>query len=79
MNIVYERDKFRETFWTPYEWLAERNGQRFTVLGHNVCLEDELELDTEVRPDLYDIRFEDGFETSAWGEEVCIPVKISQK
>lgn len=72
MNINYTPGSFRKVFWSPYEQYKDRVGQTFEVLGHNVIAEDELEQDTGVRPDLYCIRFSDGFEISAWGEEICV-------
>lgn len=57
---------FRQTFTTPYNQYADREGQAFQVVG-------------TVNPDTYDfdecgimyrIRFEDGVEIEAWPEEV---------
>jgi len=70
MNIEYTVDNFRSTFWTPFEQYNERIGQTFKVLGRHT--EAEAELEAAGTPDtMYRIRFADGVEISAWGEEVC--------
>jgi hypothetical protein len=64
----YVPDHFRDRFVSPFEQYAERVGQPFVVLGRDFDAEanlDEHEL-------LYRIRFPDGTEITAWGEEVCV-------
>jgi hypothetical protein len=64
----YTVDVFRERFVSPFQRYASRIGQRFTVLGHDTEAENDLE---QFEP-MYRIRFEDGTEITAWGEEVCV-------
>jgi hypothetical protein len=63
----------RKTFTTPFDQHRDREGQSFAVLRkitkRNIRAEERAEYDTEVLP-MYRIRFADGFETSAWPEEV---------
>jgi len=71
----YTPGNFRQTFRTPFEQYAHRIGHKFTVVkeytheelfGPGGLLEGWEEGDT-----MYRIRFEDGSEIVAWGEEVC--------
>lgn len=62
----YRRGHFRRTFnGRIYDQYRERHGQPFTVVrGHARCVEGGH---------VYRIRFKDGVEIDAWGEEVCKP------
>lgn len=62
----YETEGFLETFISPYEQYKDRIGQRFEVI-RQVPIEGN---DLECLP-RWVIRFEDGFETEAWPEEIC--------
>lgn len=57
----------RDTFTTPFEQYADREGQPFEVLAKIETPDQDH--DEEVLP-MYQIRFPDGFETDAWPEEV---------
>ncbi len=59
--------KIRETFTTPYDQYAAREGQKFTMLKKITEPTDTID---EMALPMYRIRFEDGFETEAWPEEV---------
>ena len=67
---------FRERFVSPFEQYADRVGQRFTVLKEYA--EEELYGEGgmlrgwEPGDTMYRIRFTDGTEIDAWGEEVCV-------
>ena len=63
----YTVGNFRTTFRTPFEQYAHRNGHGFTVLRELSAEEKQLEHDEP----MYLIRFDDGAEITAWGEEVC--------
>lgn len=67
--------EIRKTFTTPYEQYREREGQSFTVLRkitpETMTKADRREYFKEVLP-MYKIRFADGFEASAWPDEVEI-------
>ena len=54
------------TFAAKYDQHAERNGQRFTVVG----AVDPTTYDAEECGTMYSIRFADGAEIEAWPEEV---------
>jgi len=63
LSVTYKPGRFRRRFWTPYEQYRARMGQRFKVVrGHRRRVPGGL---------LYRVRFEDGTEIDAWGEEVC--------
>jgi hypothetical protein len=55
------------TFTTPYEQYASRNGQGFEFV--RTISEPDSTHDAEVLP-MYVIRFADGVEIEAWPEEV---------
>lgn len=59
--------RLRDTFTTPFDQYANREGQRFNVLAK--ITEPDEDHDAEVLP-MYRIRFDDGFEIDAWPEEV---------
>jgi hypothetical protein len=67
------KSTIRETFVSPYDQYRDRIGQKFTVMRkitrRNITKAERTEYDPEVLP-MYKIRFADGFETSAWPEEV---------
>lgn len=58
--------RFRSRFVSPYEQYADRIGQRFVVTG----LAPEADYDREEVGRMWSIRFGDGYETTAWPEEV---------
>ena len=66
----YEPEVFRTTFVSPWKQYEDRVGQSFAVLRPLTVNEIDLE---EVGP-MFRIRFEDGFETDAWPEEVCVGI-----
>lgn len=72
----YRPGIFRERFVSPFEQYAERIGQRFVVV-HTLCKQGEEVYDDEGNVidhlEMYRIRFEDGMEIDAWGEEACVP------
>lgn len=57
----------RQKFKASFDQYRERDGQKFTLIGV-VDTPDERH-DAEVLP-MFKIRFEDGYETEAWPEEV---------
>lgn len=59
--------KYRTHFSTPYSDYKDREGQEFEVV-REINEPDETH-DEECLP-MYRIRFNDGFETDAWPEEV---------
>ena len=56
-----------DIFWTPYEQYNDRIGQKFSITGRVT----DKENDACVLP-MWHIRFEDGYETLAWPEEIII-------
>lgn len=58
---------FRDTFTTPYEQHAAREGEVFTVI--ETITEPDEKHDAEVLP-MYRIQFADGATIEAWPEEV---------
>jgi hypothetical protein len=69
----YTPGNFRQTFRSPFEQYAHRIGNRFTVIY--AYTPEELSrmqgLPEDETDPMYRIRFEDGAEIDAWGEEVC--------
>lgn len=70
----YTPGVFRDRFVSPYEQYRDRIGRRFTVIRTWTLKEvaDECGVAEEEAGDMYDIRFEDGAQIVAWGEEVCV-------
>lgn len=69
---TYEHIGFAETFDTPYSDMKDLVGQKFTVLDRVKELEEGKEgVDLECLP-MWNIRFENGFETAAHPEEICL-------
>lgn len=64
----YTVGNFRKTFRTPFLEYAHRIGHNFTVIRELTDKEKDLEDNSDL---MYLIRFEDGSEIVAWGEEVC--------
>lgn len=64
----YIPNKFRTHFVSPFDQYARYIGKRFTVLGPDKESSKDLD-DFEYT---YKIRFKDGTEITAWGEEVCV-------
>ena len=62
--------QFRDTFTTPYEQYATREGHPFKVRG--IVDEPDETHDAEVLP-MYVIQFDDGECIEAWPEEVVAP------
>lgn len=56
------------TFHGPYDQYEDRKGQKATVIG--LITENTDEVDVNEVGYMYRVRFEDGFETLAWPEEV---------
>ena len=63
----YTPGNFRKTFRTPFDQYAHRIGHGFTVVRELTAEKKQLDEDEP----MYRIRFEDGAEIDAWGEEVC--------
>lgn len=64
----------KETFQSPYEQYAERNGQAFEIIQEiNIPDHDH---DGEVLP-MYVVRFPDGEEIEAWPEELFNDIKVT--
>ena len=59
---------FRQTFTTPFDQYAEREGQKFVVLKE---LDETDGIDLECLP-MWRIQFDDGFVTEAWPEEILL-------
>lgn len=62
----YETTGFLETFQSPYEQFQDRNGQKFTVIARVP----DFDCDLECLPK-WIIRFEDGYATEGYPEEIC--------
>lgn len=72
---MYEHIGFLETFNTPYTNEKHLIGKKFIVLGRvNELINDENGADLECLP-MWNIRFEDGLEISAYPEEICLVEK----
>ncbi len=72
----YEAEGFAKRFYSPFGDYGERIGKPFEVIGR-VPVRDEQHkdgADLECLP-MWRIRFEDGFELSAYPEE-CIPSEM---
>lgn len=65
--VNYTPGNFRKTFRTPFEQYAHRIGHEFKVVRELSTEEKNLDVDEP----MYLIRFGDGSEIVAWGEEVC--------
>lgn len=63
----YEESGFDTIFQSPYEQYAEKNGERFKVIRR--CTTKDWNL---CCLPAWDIEFEDGKETSAYPEEICL-------
>ncbi|HZK53005.1 MAG TPA: hypothetical protein VFC84_02195 [Desulfosporosinus sp.] len=68
----YEAEGYSQKFWTPYTDHRSRIGEAFKVVRRLGDKEDEV--DSECLP-MWKIRFKDGFEVSAFPEEI-IPSAI---
>jgi len=71
-----------ETFHTPYQQYADREGQNFTIIGEMTdeeCLDDGYDIPYEYGAPKWKIRFEDGYETYAWAEEIFEDLPESQR
>lgn len=62
---IYEKEGFSKKFWSPYDDLESKIGERFEVIGR--CTEDQNPLHTLP---LWNIRFEDGTESCVYPEEI---------
>ena len=69
---TYEHIGFAETFGTPYTGEKHLVGKKFIVLGRvKEITEDKNGADLECLP-MWNIRFEDETEMSAYPEEICL-------
>jgi len=69
---MYEHIGFAKTFGTPYSGEKHLIGKKFIVLGRvNELINDENGADLECLP-MWNIRFEDGLEMTAFPEEICL-------
>ena len=76
---TYEHIGFAETFDTPYSDMKDLVGQKFTILGRVKELEEGKEgVDLECLP-MWNIRFESGFETAAYPEEICLTERNTER
>ena len=63
----YEESGFDAIFQSPYEQYASKNGERFRVTRR--CTTKDWDI---CCLPAWDIQFEDGTETSAYPEEICL-------
>lgn len=70
---TYEHIGFADTFDTPYSDNQKYIGKTFSVLGRvKEITEDNADgADLECLP-MWNIRFDDGYETIAYPEEICL-------